>query len=121
MSVSALHSSAFYDEVALAQSVWTIEDDAGIPAPPDSDGIRAMPFWSKSTRALRVIENVPAYKLFRVREIPLREFVERWLPGLQVDGIRVGLNWSGARATGFDVEPDAVLARLGKVGHAGSR
>jgi len=30
------------------------------------------------------------------------------LPGLAKDGIRVGLNWSGARAVGYDLEPDDV-------------
>jgi len=40
------------------------------------------------------------------------EWIARWLPGLQDDGILVGLNWSGARATGYDVEPGAVLERF---------
>ncbi|WP_354191718.1 hypothetical protein [Arthrobacter sp. UYCu712] len=34
------------------------------------------------------------------------------MPGLERDGLRVGLNWSGDRATGFDVEPRAALASL---------
>lgn len=44
--------------------------------------------------------------------LPLTEWRERWLPGLARDGLRVGLNWSGARATGYDYTPEEVLARL---------
>ncbi len=29
-----------------------------------------------------------------------------------IHGLRVGLNWSGDRATGYDVEPAAALASL---------
>jgi hypothetical protein len=34
------------------------------------------------------------------------------LPSLDEDGLRVGINWSGPRATGYDVEPEAVRAAL---------
>ena len=36
------------------------------------------------------------------------EFRDRWLEGLKRDGLSVGVNWSGARATGYEVEPDSV-------------
>jgi hypothetical protein len=45
-------------------------------------------------------------------EIALVDFRNRWLPGLASDGILVGVNWSGPRATGYDLLPDQVLARL---------
>ncbi|MCU1420947.1 MAG: hypothetical protein JWN36_598 [Microbacteriaceae bacterium] len=112
MSVSAAHADAFYRELATGDAVWTIEDDGGVPAPQSGDGQRSMPFWSRESRARAVIEGSPAYVGFRTREIPLAEWVARWLPGLRSDGILVGLNWSGARATGYDVEPGAVLQRL---------
>ena len=46
---------------------------------------------------------VPAYAGFVVEELPLERFRKRWLTGLERDGIRVGLNWTGTRATGYDV------------------
>jgi hypothetical protein len=92
--------------------VFTIEDNDGIPAPENRDGCRAMPFWSTRSRAERVIATVPAYAKFRVRELSLEEFAARWLDDLERDGLLVGVNWSGAAATGYDVEPRDVRAWL---------
>ncbi|WP_082072138.1 DUF2750 domain-containing protein [Pseudarthrobacter chlorophenolicus] len=52
------------------------------------------------------------YSGFEKVMIPLSEWQAKWLPGLERDGIRVGLNWSGNRATGYDVEPTAALTSL---------
>ena len=112
MSVSAAHASAFYAEAVEHQRVWGLCDDDGFPAPLNGDGERAMPFWSLRSRAERVLYTVPAYAAFEVVEVPLDEFLTRWLPGMERDGIRVGLNWSGSRATGYDIAPSEVLAQL---------
>lgn len=71
-----------------------------------------MPFWSKESRAQRVIATVDAYQGFRTKVISVGEWERRWLPGIASDGFLVGLNWSGQRASGFDLSPDQVLARL---------
>jgi hypothetical protein len=42
-------------------------------------------------------------------EVSWTDFRDHWLPGLTRDGLFVGVNWSGARATGYDVEPAVVL------------
>ena len=112
MSVSAAHASAFYAEAGEHQCVWGIRDGHGFPAPLNGDGERAMPFWSLRSRAERVVSTVPAYAGFEVVEVPLDAFLTRWLPGLERDGLRVGLNWSGARATGYDLAPSDVLTQL---------
>lgn len=52
-----------------------------------------------------MIANVAAYHGFEPAEVRLEDFTGRWLPGLQSDGRLVGLNWSGTRATGYDVTP----------------
>jgi len=44
--------------------------------------------------------------------LELDAFVGRWLVGLQRDGLMVGLNWPGDRATGYDLQPADVMARL---------
>jgi hypothetical protein len=111
VSVSSAQAAAFYDEVLAEGSVWTVRDDGGIPAPETPDG-RAMPFWSKRTRVEKIIERVPSYSTFEIQEIPAEEWRLRWLPGLARDGLRVGLNWSGASATGFDLPPDDVERNL---------
>ena len=117
MSVSAAHANAFF--VELDAEVWTIEDDGGIPAPANPDGRRAMPFWSRESRAQRVLDTVPAYSGCRPRAIPVAEWTERWLPGLERDGLLVGINWSGRSATGYDLTPAEVSARLGSHSHRG--
>lgn len=71
-----------------------------------------MPFRSSRERVERVISNVAAYRGFEPFEIDLAAFMSRWLPGLARDGLMVGVNWSGNRATGYDVEPNGVLAAL---------
>lgn len=112
MTVAAAQAAAFYTEALAGGVVWAIEDDGGVPAPKTSDGRRAMPFWSKSSRVERIIASVPAYAGFRPLEIPLAVWRERWLPGATRDGLLVGLNWSGERATGYDVEPSEAEASL---------
>lgn len=112
MSTSAAHAATFFGEIGAHGSVWTIEDDGGIPAPFGSEGKRTMPFWSRESRALRMIADASAYAGFRTREIPRADFESRWLPGLEKDGLLIGLNWSGERATGYDVAVDDFLARL---------
>jgi len=108
MSIAPAHSAAFYSEVALSGIVWGIRDSNGYPAPVNNDGKRAMPFWSSESRALAVIQNVPAYRSFTPVAIEWQTFCERWVPGLTNDGLVMGINWSGSRATGFDVEPAVV-------------
>ena len=53
-----------------------------------------------------------AYDGFEVVSIPLPEWLSRWLPGLEREGVRAGLNWSGSHATGFDLEPKSVERTL---------
>lgn len=111
MSVSAAQADAFYREALELGVVWTVKDSGGVPAPQTSEG-RAMPFWSKESRAQKVIDLVPAYADFEVLAVPLQELRERWLPGMQRDAVRVGLNWSGASATGYDLPPGDVERNL---------
>lgn len=110
MSLSAAHSKAFRREAPLEGRVWSIRDTGGYPAPRNADGTRAMPFWSKRSRAERVVGAVDAYRDFEVVEIPLPDWLGSWLPGLDRDGVLVGANWAGARATGFDLTPAEVAA-----------
>jgi hypothetical protein len=108
MSLSAAHSAAFRREVPREGRVFSIRDAAGFPAPQDASGHRAMPFWSKESRAGRVVAAVPAYRDFAVVEIPVADWLESWLPGLERDGLLVGVNWAGAHAIGYDTAPAQV-------------
>ena len=105
---SASQAAAFYREVADSGVVWTVRDEGGFPAPLNHDGERTQPFWSSRTRVDRIIASVPAYKGFAPVEIELGVFLSRWVPGLTEDGILVGVNWTGDRATGYDIAPAQV-------------
>lgn len=113
MSTAAAQTKHFFDEVLKDRLVWTIRDDEGFPAPANSSGERAMPFWSLESRAQKVIATVDAYRNFTPHKLTMQEFTDRWLPGLEKDQLVVGVNWSGDRATGYDLKPEEVRARLG--------
>lgn len=108
MNQSASQASAFYRDVAKHERVWTIRDAGGIPAPVGDRDLRVMPFWSSLQRVNRVVSQAPAYSAFAPVELSWVEFRDRWLPGLARDGLLVGINWSGPRARGYDVEPAVV-------------
>lgn len=116
MSQAASHAAAFYREVAANRMVWTVRDDAGFPAPRNSEGWRTQPFWSSRSRAERILGTVAAFAEFRVIEVPWDEFRSRWVPGLTSDRVLVGVNWSGARAFGYDVEPADVVRNVESLG-----
>src|SRR5262245_60375314 len=112
MSNAASQAAAFYADVARAGRVWTLRDAGGFPCPARQDGKRAMPFWSSESRVRKVIATVPAYAGFEPVEIEWPAFRDRWLKGLVEDGLLVGVNWSGPRAIGYDVEPATVRAAI---------
>jgi Protein of unknown function (DUF2750) len=105
MSIAAAHTRAFFDEIAKSGFVWTIRDEAGFPTSTNQSDEMAMPFWSSEARAQRIIDRAPAYRGFAPHRLPLEVFVAKWLQGLDQDNVRVGINWSGVRASGFDVAP----------------
>lgn len=109
---SAANSAAFFMEAIRDEALWTVRDADGIPAPMNADGERAMPFWSLRSRAERVRDNSPAYQSFEVVSISLDDFRTNWLPGLSRDGLKVGVNWVGSRATGYELSPEEVVSRL---------
>jgi hypothetical protein len=108
MSLSGAHRAAFRREAARERRVFSIRDGEGLPAPVGEDGRRTVPFWSRPTRAGRVVEQVGAYRGFEVVGFDVDEWLGGWLGRLEADGMLVGVNWSGARATGFDVAPAQV-------------
>ncbi len=77
-----------------------------------------MPFWSSRSRVERIIRTVPAYAGFQPDEISWEEFCSAWAPGMERDGLLVGVNWSGKLALGYDVEPGQVVRNVAAVAEA---
>jgi hypothetical protein len=109
MSLSGAHKAAFRREVIQGGLVFSIRDEAGHPAPAGPDGDRAVPFWSKPTRATRVAGQVGAFHGLTVVTIALDDWLGEWLPDLARAELLVGVNWAGTRATGFDLTPVQVV------------
>lgn len=124
MSNSASHAHAFYRQVAKEKKVWTIKDEGGFPAPKNRDGIRVQPFWSSVSRIQRIKKMAPAYSNFEPHEISWEVFRDRWLPGLKKDGLLIGVNWSGAKVKGYDLDSDfvreAIEIQIERLGEPGS-
>lgn len=68
-----------------------------------------MPFWSSRSRVQRIIATVPAYAGFEPVEIPWDEFRESLVSELKQEGTLAGVNWSGPRSKGFDMEPERLV------------
>lgn len=45
-------------------------------------------------------------------QIELDVWLDHWLPGLEQDGLLVGINWSGSGATGYDIAPADMLRNV---------
>ncbi len=112
MSQSAAQASTFYSDVAQHRRVWTLRDSAGFPAPVGDGNKRSMPFWSTLNRVEKIIETVPAYNGFYPVELEWQVFKDRWLVGLEKDGLLVGINWSGSNVTGYDIKPSDVRENI---------
>jgi hypothetical protein len=94
--------------VAKEKRLWTVRDSGGFPSPLNADGQRSQPFWSSLSRVEKIIKTVPAYTVFEPFELSWADFAAKWVPGLTRDNVLVGLNWSGLRAVGYDVDPMSV-------------
>jgi hypothetical protein len=92
MTQSASQAAAWRRDVHAQKAVWTVEDDGGIPAPPNREGKRLMPFWSSRSRVEKIIASVPAYADFRPLRLTLDEFQSGWLDDLERDGLLIGIN-----------------------------
>lgn len=105
LSQSAAQANTFYCDVAKNGKVFSLRDKNGFPAPKGDGGKRSMPFWSTRSRVEKVIATVPDYSKFEVVELDWETFNKNWITGLNKDGLLIGVNWSGQKATGYDVSP----------------
>lgn len=110
--MSEIDVTPFLAEIAASASIWTIQDDSGIPSTVNSEGEGSMPFWSSRQRALDFMAAVPGYAGFEPMEIAWDVFAEKWAPGLDRDDLLAGLNWEGSEARGLDLEPFELVEKV---------
>ncbi|MER6187930.1 DUF2750 domain-containing protein [Streptomyces sp. NPDC001652] len=110
MSTSGAQAAAFFREIARARTVWWVRDDDGSAAPVSRSGQPTFPYWSSQTRAQRAAQLWGPQ--FRAVSMPLDHWRSAALPDLARDGLRVGINWSGQRLTGWDFTVGEVVNRL---------
>lgn len=102
MSTAALHASKFYEQVVSDDKVFTFDDGDGYSVF-RVNGEDVIPFWSSRTRLEKIKKAHLKYAKQEIAEEPFPVFMSDTLPLLEKEGIRVGVNWSGQRLTGYDI------------------
>ena len=112
---SEKRAKAFITEALKTRVVYFLEMENGSAESTESneffddddDPVRVIPFWSKSylPYARKYSDNCPMHKL------TLEDFVNLWLPGMNNDGVVVGLNWD-QNGIGSEWLPTDLLDKL---------
>jgi len=103
----------FLETVVSTGVVWTLRDDEGFALSDRASGEgMVMPFWSDS--AVADAAATGEWLEYRVVGIDLDEWLERWLPGLDGDGLMVGVDWT-ADLDGVDMPALELQADLERV------
>jgi hypothetical protein len=109
MTQSASQATAFYRDVAAHRMMWTLHNEKGFPTARTSGGEYAVPFWSTLLRVQLITRVVPAYAGYEPFAVSWENFVTKWSPDLSKNKLKVGVNWSGKKATGYDLEPTRLV------------
>lgn len=111
MTQAAAQAAQFFEEVAEKRVVWLLRGPQGFPTSRTPEG-HAMPVWSLESRAEAVRAKVMSYRPFRPTAVSWDEFRDRWLPDLAREGLRLGVNWSGPKAVGYDFDAATIRDRV---------
>lgn len=103
MSQAASQAAAFYRDVAKNKKMWTVRDEEGFFLYGERG---TMPLWSTLSRAKKMASALEALNDAEIVEISWEEFRDEWVPKLTKGDHLVGVNWSGSRGVGYDIEPE---------------
>lgn len=103
----------FLQRVTQTKSVWSLDNGKGIANVDSNQDHRriVMLFWSDGDQAKRCAAQ--EWADYEAKEIPLKVFIERWIPGMSTDKTLVGPEWT-QQLLGLEVEPQTVVADLKK-------
>ena len=98
--------------MAQNRRLWCCQSPDGAPQTSTARGRRAQPFWSSLPRVNQIIRRAPAYGTFVPQEMSWEEFQAQRIPELMASNTKVGLNWTGRRAAGYELEPQDLVANV---------
>ena len=110
MSVAALSYSKFCSEAPKRGRVYTFTNCGELLVYPVR-GEEVVPFWSSRGRLEKITVALPKYQRFEITEYSWSEF-EDWLSQLEEASILVGVNWAGAKLTGYNVSVPNLKAAM---------
>lgn len=101
----------FIDQVLEYESVWGLCSDEGW-AQCESENYEdagVILFWSEQSYVKDFMAK--DWQDYKISKISLEDFLNNWLPGMDEDGILVGINWS-EEFDDIEMEPLIVLDDL---------
>ncbi len=101
----------FVEKVRETGEVWglRIEDSWAYCPSNEYEDTDVLVFWSDRASAQSHVQG--EWSEHKPESIPLDEFIENWLPGMDEDGMLVGPNWD-ADLRGLEVEPQDMVEEL---------
>lgn len=110
MSIAAAQYSKFKQQVIAGQQVWTFTEEGDYLVIPVNEG-EAIPFWSSKSRLMKICSYHAKYSRYEKASLTFAEFL-KMLERLSAEKISIGVNWSGKRMVGYDVQAEDLLTQL---------
>ncbi len=110
MSIAAAQYDKFKKQIIKEGKVYSFTQDDEYLVYPMADK-EVIPFWSSKDRLQQIQERYPKYQGYAITELTFDEFY-KWLPTLKDDNVSIGVNWSGERLIGYDVDADELVKSL---------
>jgi hypothetical protein len=101
MSISAAQYDTFREQVVAEERAFTFTDRGELLVYPARSG-ETVPFWSSRARLEQIQQRHSKYRQWEITELPFADFWRR-LDQLEREQVQVGINWSGAQLTGYNV------------------
>lgn len=101
----------FIQIVSESKTLWGLKSEDGwcVCESNDYEDTEVMLFWSNEAYARQCA--IEEWSHYKPTSIPLDEFMNSWLYGMNEDDLLVGVNWN-AKLIGLEVEPFDLLKEL---------
>src|SRR4051812_5032002 len=110
MSRSLLAAVDFLRDVTVGGRLWARRGLSDWPQ--GLTGERALPVWSSTERARKALAKGRLSSAGELVDVLWVDFRAEWVPMLNQEKLRVGLNWSGPDVTGVAWTSEDVIAAI---------